>query len=272
MLRLIATLLAICIVPSQAFIHGSPCTPPTPAPAATAGYTTLFQCDPLYTLATVDAAATGNPGYIFYNDYIGSGGHFTMDQASIVASNGGVTLSNANVLGELSTAASINVTPPAYVGMALPNGFYIQVDMKFPGIDGGSGWPAFWSASTERLTVTPLAANGLEIDCAEFKTTTQHTNVYIAANGSQTYSYQNATSFVADTNWHTYGCMWQPANRNGGTGLFTYYVDGTQVFQLAYSNSVQSALMAVDTQTMYAMLQTNGEGVTYRNFYAWVAP
>lgn len=273
------------------------CSPGTPSQATAAGFTKLFLCQPFATNQAADIFATGNPGFQWYNNWVGPANEGAFPANQVTNDGTGITLGGGNsATGTLATAASINKTPPAFQGAAIPNGFYVEGDIKYNPSDlGTAGDVVIWLADIQRLTVAPTQRRYLEIDCAE----AYHTfggqvgnNVYDWINVNQLYGYSYTGQSPPSAGvYHTYGCMWQPANQNGGTGTFTFYTDNVQKFQLTYSNaginptcnffegglSTCGNFMDFDTDQVYLMINPGGAASaanypTYRNLHVWVKP
>ena len=217
--------------------------PTQPAPAATYGYNTLKLWDDFTSLSTIDVNNTLAPGF---NWYIQNSQGKTYTQAPGCCKVDGTILTftpKTNLGGWLCTCGWTGISPNYTVGNAIaPTGAYFEARMSSAGRDtNGPWWPAFWLYDNQ-ITINIAAANNFpwngnhyaEIDIMEKfgVDTTVLSTVWDWSGFTQpstpiaagTHFPASGTLNFAD--FHTYGCLWVPASKNGGTGLIQFFIDG----------------------------------------------
>jgi len=229
---------ATLLLNMQAFAQGATANTGSPivvpAPAASAGFTTLTFDDEFDSLNTIDVNATKQQGYNWYTDLPFNGGRTLPSAYSI--SNGVLTVTST---GWTANWALSSFSPGGNVGHSFQYG-YFEARIRFdPSLGPKSqGWPAFWSLSTSH-TVTDDQTHWAELDFFE-----AYTGGHAAYNGAfvgtvhdwannSTLHFQNSNNWqtqqgVDYSQWHTYGCLWKP-------GQVTWYFDGAPLMTQKYS-------------------------------------
>lgn len=204
-----------------------------PAAAAKSGFKTLTFDDEFDSLKTIDVNATGKQGYNWYTDLPFHGGRTLPSAYSIL--NGVLTVSST---GWTANWALSSFSPGGNVGHSFQYG-YFEARMRFDPALGpkSQGWPAFWSLSTSH-TVTDDLTHWAELDFFEAYTGghAPYTGAFVGTihdwAKDSTLHYQNKNNWypqpVVDySQWHTYGCLWQP-------GQVTWYFDGVPLITQKY--------------------------------------
>lgn len=217
-----------------------------PAPCATWGYNTLTFYDPLNSLSTIDLNNTGKPGFKWYMQ-VTTG--LLMAPGDIVLNgvNNGIIITPTNG-SWISTTGFFSPPSSAVVGQPLQQrGGYFQCTMAFsPNNSGGSTagpeWPAWWIDVTQReinLNV-PESLNYpmTEVDVVDYNPNfgpgNGGANAAIWTSNSTSHfntndGFQGLPGGFDYTIFHDYGVAFVPTTKNGGTGIFQFYVDGTHL-------------------------------------------
>lgn len=224
--------------------------PSQPAPAAASGYNFLSFYDDFTTIGTIDitdSRAVGFNAYIHGAWPLAPGGVASWPIAhpdDVSISSSVVTFNNQHAPGggaQLWSSAPTG-TGSTYIGNVFTNGFYYESRIKFDATLAtigaqSSGWPAVWSLPVEWLT----AAIVRYVEPDYFEAFPTGTGTFsplmslhdVAMNpGGPVYSNTNNAPSLGGTDWtqfHTIGALWIPMAKNGGTGLFKRYFDGTHL-------------------------------------------
>lgn len=276
----------------------TPLAPPQPTPANTWGYNTLSFWDDFLSPSTIDLNNTLSPtGYNWYVQQY----DFQANQASVqppsAFSVAGSILTfspitnhgNPATGGAISTAGYVTSPSKSYVGNTInPNGAYFECRMAFnPALCQGSTaiqlWPAFWiwdkgiplgyangvGAFSPRLTeLDALEAipNGVGAITPEFTDWDEQGEPC-----SSTFCVKNTNinlsgiPNLSDFKMHTYGVLWVPQSKNGGTGIIQRWIDGVHYTSgdVSYSSSTISAQAAANATTGWMSgLDTSVSGFT----------
>jgi hypothetical protein len=214
----------------------------TPAPAAAWGYRCAY-FDGFDSLATVDVNGTNAPGFNAYTTNIWPAANevFFCDGTLVPASaftisDSVLTINDAS--SEATEALIMSVAPngSGYNGMAFGPGAYFEARIKtgVPGGGGSSGdWPAYWTWPVESLLDTKSSFGEIDIfeqfaggGALEFHTHAwELSGAACAASAIVNNDYSNGNLTITD-DFHTYGFLWVPMAKNGGTGLVYRYFDG----------------------------------------------
>lgn len=253
-------------MPVQAFKGGggpAPVSsgPSVPAPAAAWGFNTLPFDDEFDSISSIDVNNTLAPGFKWYVQSYLFGTHpnqlYVVNSASFSVSSGVLTYNPNNCSpscgvtgGNIYSVGWVPGSPPTYVGNTIqPTGFYAEARIAYdPSLAPASGnrwFPAFWlwdksillkeadslsygGAHYTEFDVFEATPNGgggsVEAQYVDWDwyqpsgTTTQKRNT----------NYALAVPTI-DAGFHTYGLLWVPMVKNGGTGLIQRYVDGVLI-------------------------------------------
>jgi hypothetical protein len=115
--------------------------------------------------------------------------------------------------------------------------FKIQTD------NNNNGWPGFWSWSNVNPTTL------VEIDFMEFEDIYAPAYTYGTVHQWPGNVSSGATSTIADSNWHTYGCLW---TGSGTTETISWYYD--QVFIGSVTGGAGTSWPTLQTQYSYIAL------------------
>ena len=244
------------------------CGAPALAVAAAHGLTRLAFCDDFDSVATIDARASGEPGFNWYpqnfwgvpttrsSDYRVESSVLSLLDQSLPSGTG------------LQTAGPLTYSPPRYVGRVFTAPFYVQIRFAVsktaapgsPGLAGcGAGsavarysWPTLWMQDVDLLfhqtSRTDPARSEAEIDGIEFYVGCDgqgrgnwkiQMNVHewsghriIGADAMNTPDL-GAYGFDEGT-FHTIAWLVETAHAGGGRGSVTWYFDGIQVAQATW--------------------------------------
>lgn len=247
---------ALFAAPTLLLPHESP---PIPLAAAEAGYVSRTFFDDFSSIATVDIDETGNTGYKWYKqqffgaDLVPAGDISVAN--SVLTLNGSVNHTNT-ARCRLFTQGYLGGTRTTQ-GSTFAEGAYFEARFSYdPSLATPyprPGWPAFWAHDRGLLLAqTNLTAyHGAEIDFweaypSENGTTSNLMTVHdwTVTNGTFGTSITNSNNNVGGnlgspdfTQLNTYGCLWIPASKNGGTGLLQRYFNGVHVSALDISYS-----------------------------------
>ena len=225
--------------------------PNQPGPAAASGYNTLTFYDDYTTIGTIDITDSRAVGFTTYIHgawpLANAGGVPTWpiahaDDVSVASSV--VTFNNQHAPGggaQLWSSAPTG-TGSTYVGSVFTNGFYYEARIKFDqslATSGAqsSGWPAVWSLPVEMLTghivryIEPDYFEAYPVGTGTIQPLMSFHDV-VSNPGGPVYSNSNYQPSLGGADWtqfHTIGALWVPMAKNGGTGLFQRYFDGTHL-------------------------------------------
>lgn len=251
--------------------------PAQPAPAIAQGYNTLTFWDDFNSLSTIDVNNTLRPGFNWYVQSLVLGTYPTNTKLifpSTCFSVGGSVLTytpntplGGSVTGGNIFSAGWTGTGDGFVGNTIaPTGWYAECRMAYdPTISqpGHTWFPAFWMWDKGIMYSSSINTfNGerfTELDIYE-AIPTGTPNVpnqkYVDWDWSSLSAVVSNTNSslgvpVLDKKFHTYGVLWVPQARNGGTGLIKRYVDGVHIAggDVEYSSSTISAQAGVGATT-----------------------
>jgi len=226
------------IVLTQVMSGSSP-TPQAPAPAKAVSYNRLAFSDDFTSLATVDLTATGKPGHQWYTDRPFRWGTTSPDSLSVTDS---VLTINPKTKSPNYTIGT--VSPTSKQGRGFTFG-YFEARLAFDPSHAtrSDGWPSFRGLSKDHIACRPSRPRSAELDFFEayndpgrpFESIFAGTLHDWSLKGEEIDrgSYGNNVyplKGVDFTQWHTYGCLWQP-------GKVTWYFDGKPILTQAYSAS-----------------------------------
>jgi hypothetical protein len=233
--------------------------PAQPPAAASVGYNSLNFWDDFTNPATVDTGFTNAFGFNFYQPV----GLFTYDNGTGNAVGAPVNISISNSILTVSGTATNQVaylTPctfstnaRGYIGQTFENGWYIEVRMAFNpansvNFTGTFSYPAFWSSDIQtdlnrsflpdvELDLYEAVGDGPGTYFSNFNISEYTTGFSIPSNSI------SGTTSVANGDYpafHTYGCLWVPQSKNGGTGVIRRYFDRQEIIAISplfYSTS-----------------------------------
>lgn len=210
----------------------------TPAQAAAAGYNNLIFADDFTSLSTIDTGHSGGAGYNWYLDRLAGWTPAAASDFSVANSVLKIDQSDAAVNCGITTMCSVSGNGYSF------DRAYFEARMRFDPSKNAvsSGWPSFWSLSTEGFM-----NRGLETDMKRWSELDFFEEVPDAYNGSlHDWQHPDLLSSKVDycnvntnykplpgidkTKWHTYGCLWE-------SGRVQYYFDNQHILTTNYSDA-----------------------------------
>lgn len=234
------------------FPSGGPCTALAQPPGAAAGeYSCVVFSDEFTSLSTIDLTNSQTAGFKWYIAANWPQGGTPWNSGPTKASDLSIassilTINNtqgASFFSEISlnTAYATNLpTGDQFGGNVFNPGFYVEARMKYdPTLAARSTYntdPIFWLLPMPALTHTQN--NFIENDVMEAfpqgtgvvnPLTALHDLTISSGANNQNTNYQWDSTGYDLTQFHTYGRLWVPAARNGGTGIFQTYIDDVHI-------------------------------------------
>lgn len=250
-----------------------------PAPAVSAGYNTNTLCDAFDSTAQIDTTYSQAAGFTWYQPE----GLFRYDDANSNKICTPITISQAS--GILTTqgtstckqarlqTATYKATAPGYLGTTFTGGWYIEARILMPTTSFVGqvdfNYPSFWSQDitgdigpdgrypndsnvndfieNDMLDPVPVGGNnGHWTNHFGQAIRWRCTNGGCSSVTSNTCFSTASDAFNDDNQYHTYGQLWIPMSKNGGTGVVKCYFDGALKGQFTYTASDNISL--IDTQ------------------------
>lgn len=218
-------------------LSASAAAPQAPAPARAASFTNLAFHDDFTSLATIDRTATGKPGHLWFTDRPFGWG--TTAPESLSASNSVLTINQTTKSPNYGIGT---VSPTSKEGRGFTFG-YFEARLSFDPSNStrSEGWPSFWGLSKDHIAGRPSRPRSAELDFFEAYNDPGQPFENIFAGTLHDWSLDGAEvdrgsygnnvhrlDKVDFTQWHTYGCLWQP-------GKVTWYFDGKPIHTQTYS-------------------------------------
>ena len=221
--------------------------PPQPTPAITWGYNNLAFFDHFDSLSTIDVNNTLQPGFNWYTQSLQGVMSFqngspttyfneNPDSFAIADSVLKFNPTNSNPNGNMIWSAGYTGTPsPHFVGKTFTStGAYFEAKFAFDPTLTSSNFPSWWAWNKEiplnSANNTPYSgARYTELDFFEYIGGPEFTDWDYTSTTAHIKNNNTNIGLPGGINWnqmHTYGCLWVPQSKNGGTGLIQRYFDG----------------------------------------------
>lgn len=271
---------------------------PTPHPDAAAfGFKTLTFFDDFNSSSTIDLSNTGAPGFNWYLQNAwphatSQGGGWSGLFTAPVTTAGDVTVANSILSlaggGGASNGLMLNSACPngtGFVGNVFGGGFYLEAKIAT------GTQTLLWAMPIEFFTGSVNAA--VEFDMFEYNTGAIDMFVHewnfsggSVTNDSSDEGFGGGPNFpmTVYTDFHTYGWLWVPASKNGGTtGFFQRYVNGVNMgsgWRDSYTttglaspgltpNNSNGSLSEIDAQHQMLMLWCGAGTAKYDYVAVW---
>ena len=267
-----------CVVTSKKHSGGGSSAPPQ---AAAWGMNTLTFADEFTSISTIDTTNSKASGFKWYSSNFF--GNPPVSSSAYSISGSILTFNNTANLG-LCTLCNNGI---GQTFSAAGGGFYIEFLMKinssYAGASGVSGWPAVWSMSAGHL-LGSISSNFPELDFIEMYPSSTvgavwplmafHDWTTSSANNYNTNDFPTMPGGYDANAWHTYGTLYVPMARNGGTGIVERYVDNallsTSVINFTASGPASPGATPSNPNGTFSCIDGDSQPVLLGNGTNWL--